>query len=598
MLSSVSANQAAFEQRQLTEKQAKQWLKAREKTVKAWIYLAAIAGVINGLLLMLQLAVFAFILQQLLIERQHLFAHLDALNFDYSQIFSGLFQVYPLLNPAQNYLIPAMGLWLIAVILRSIMIYLSQTLGFEAAAIIKTDLREQLLSRLPKIESAYFKQHSAGELTATILEQVEALEPYFSRYCPQQKLISLLPLLMIIAIWSINWLVAVILMIAMPLLIIFMALIGISAAATSRHQFLTLTRMSGYFLDRLQGLTTLKLFGQAQRELLTITQVANDFRLSTMNVLRIAFLSSTVLEFFSAIAIALIAVYVSLTLLGLIHIGPENPLNLQQSLFLLLLAPEFFNPLRQLAVFYHDRASALGAANLLIQLSQAPILTWSTTPLIHETNYCLELNQVSKSYHQRFILREVELQIKAGEKVVLIGDSGAGKSTLLRLFLGLETADQGQVFINGQSVNSTIASEQIAWIGQQATIFYGSISDNISLFNSHYSSDELLTAAKAAGVTEFSDGLTKGLNTLIGERGYGLSGGQVQRIALARAFLKNAPIILLDEPTAHLDQETKNQLLNTIEQLFKDKTVIIASHDPEVIARIPRKMTLQNAQLI
>lgn len=587
------SNQTAFEQRKNREKYCKQWLKIQQKTVSKSINYAALAGINNGLLLVVQSTLLAFILHSLLIEKQNLFANLDNLNFDLTAFFKGLFSIQVQIVQTQNSLLPALALLFVVMLLRSVSVYMFQNIGFEAAATVKTGVRETLVNKLPQLDPNYLKQQSSGELAATLLEHIEALEPYFSRYCPQQLIITLLPLLMIALVWTINWVVALIFFVAFPLVILFMALIGISAAAASRSQFLAMARMGGYFLDRLQGLPTLKLFGQAQCELEHITQVADDFRGTTMKVLRIAFLSSTVLEFFSALGIAAVATYVGLGLLGKINFGPAQHINLQQALFVLLIAPEFFTPLRQLGIFYHDRAAALGAADLILKVLDAPILTWhEKSDIKTQSFFCLELQNVSKKYAERTVLNALNLQISAGEKIALVGESGAGKTTLLKLLLGFEQADEGRVLIQGRNINPDDAMATMAWIGQNSTIFYGTISDNISLSNPAYSTDDIQIAAKAAGVTEFSDAFETGLETLIGERGYGLSGGQIQRIGLARAFLKNAPIIVLDEPTAHLDEQNKIILLAVIAELFKDKTVIIASHDAVVIERMTRKIIL------
>jgi ATP-binding cassette subfamily C protein CydD len=596
-----SANKTAFEERRTREKYCQQWLKTQKKTVSKFINYAALAGICNGLLLLLQAALLAFILHSLLIEKQSLFANLNQLNFQLNTFFSGLLAAQIPYNLPENVLLPAIIFLFLVMMLRSCTVYLFQTTGFEAAARIKTRLRQELVNKLIHLEPNYLKQHQSGELAATLLEQIEALEPFFSRYSAQQTIIAVLPLLMIACVMPINWVAGVIFLIAFPLVIFFMAVIGISAAVASRNQFLAMARMGGYFLDRLQGLPTLKLFGQAQRELAHITYVADDFRGTTMKVLRIAFLSSTVLEFFSALGVAAIAVYVGLGLLGKIEFGPAKHITLQQALFVLFIAPEFFMPLRQLAVFYHDRAAALGAADLILKVMDAPTLSFPQTNLTDFKklpDLSLELQNVSKKYGERTILSAINLQIQALEKIALVGESGAGKTTLLKLMLGLETASEGMVLLKGLPVNPDFASANITWIGQGASIFYGSISDNISLFNSDYSAEMIQTAAEKAGVSEFSKNLPEGLATLVGERGYGLSGGQIQRIALARAFLKNAPIVLLDEPTSHLDEQNKLLLLDVIDALFKDKTLLIASHDPAVIARMSRQIVIENGRLL
>ena len=243
-----------------------------------------------------------------------------------------------------------------------------QTWGFEAGAQVRASVRKQLFARFLTLGPAGIKQRQSGELAAVTLEQVDALENYFSRYLPQQMIVGVLPIIMIIVVMPVNWVVGLIFLVTGPLVPIFMALVGMGAASANRSQFLAMARMSGYFLDRLQGLATLKLFGQATQELANINKIADGFREKTMAVLRIAFLSSAILEFFSAVAVALVAVYVGLGLLGQIHFGPAEHISLSEALFVLLLAPEFFMPLRQLAINYHDRAAALGATDAILAI--------------------------------------------------------------------------------------------------------------------------------------------------------------------------------------------------------------------------------------
>jgi len=488
-------------------------------------------------------------------------------------------------------------------ILRSVCVYWHQTAGFEAGAQVRASVRQQLLDKFLTLGPAAIKQRQSGELAAVTLEQVDALENYFSRYLPQQMIVGVLPIIMIIAVMPVNWVVGLIFLVTGPLVPVFMALVGMGAASANRSQFLAMSRMSGYFLDRLQGLATLKLFGQATQELANINKIADGFREKTMAVLRIAFLSSAVLEFFSAIAVALVAVYVGLGLLGLAHFGPAEHISLSEALFVLLLAPEFFMPLRQLAINYHDRAAALGATDAILVILEQDAEVLDNEGDASAASYSdfqgslIEFSNVSKSYGKRQVLTGINLHIATGEKVALVGESGAGKTTLLNLLLGFEAPTEGQMLLNGQTVNRECAAKAIAWVGQNAYIFHGTIKDNIALADPNASEQSIANASEAAGITEFSTQLPDGLLTPIGERGYGLSGGQVQRIALARAFLKNADIILLDEPTANLDAANKTLLLDVIDRLFADKTLIIASHDPDVIQRMGRRVELQQGRL-
>jgi ATP-binding cassette subfamily C protein CydD len=562
-------NQAYFDKSKAREKTCARWLKEQSKAVHKPILLAAIAGISNGLGVIVQSAVLAFILQAIIIDKL----------------------------PWASLIIPFIVLAGVF-ILRSMCVYWQQTWGFEAGAHVRASVRKQLFDTFLALGPAGLKQQHSGELAAVTLEQVDALENYFTRYLPQQMIVGVLPLIMIIVVMPVNWVVGLIFLLTGPLVPVFMALVGMGAASANRNQFLAMARMSGYFLDRLQGLATLKLFGQAHQELANINTIADGFREKTMAVLRIAFLSSAILEFFSAVAVALVAVYVGLGLLGQIHFGPAGHISLREALFVLLLAPEFFMPLRLLAIHYHDRAAALGATDAILAILEQDAEVLATGESDPGSTHLIEINTVSKSYGERQVLTDITLRIAAGEKIALVGESGAGKTTLLNLLLGFEAPTQGHVVLNGLAVNRERAAQAIAWVGQNAYIFHGNIKDNIALADPEASEQRIIDAAQAAGVSEFSAHLPEGLLTPIGERGYGLSGGQVQRIALARAFLKNAEIVLLDEPTANLDAANKTLLLNVIDRLFIGKTLIIATHDPVVIERMSRRIVLQQGRLV
>jgi len=567
-------NQRFFDKNKAREQACTAWLKAQSKTFKKPVLMAAVAGIGNGIGVIAQAALLSFILQALIIEHT-----------------SWQLLVKP-------------GLLLLAVFfVRSVCVYWQQTTGFEASAQIKASLRQALSTKFAALGPAFIKHQQSGELAATPLEQIEALDAYFSRYLPQQFIVGVLPLVMIAVVMPINWVVGVVFLLTGPLVPVFMALVGMGAASAQRNQFLAMARMGGYFQDRLQGLSTLKLFGQAWQELNNINLIADDFREKTMAVLRIAFLSSAVLEFFSAVAVALVAVYVGLGLLGAIQFGPAQNITLSEALFVLLLAPEFFMPLRQLAIYYHDKAAAVAAADAILSILEQPevlvrdggVYPEGQKSIAHPT---IEIDQVDKNYGQRQVLTAISLAINVGEKIALIGESGAGKTTLINLMLGFEAPTHGRVLLGGQDVTQSWAAQHIAWVGQNASVFHGTLRDNIAIADPNATEQDIINAAIAAGVTEFSERLPEGLLTPIGEHGFGLSGGQIQRLALARAFLKNAEIIVLDEPTANLDTGNKTLLLNTIEQLFQDKTLIIASHDADVIQRMSRHIVLQQGRLV
>jgi ATP-binding cassette, subfamily C, bacterial CydD len=560
-------NQQYFDQHQAREKHCTHWLKNQSQTIKKPIRLAAVFGILHGVLIIGQMMILAEVLSSLVLQQAEL---------------SSLYQ--PLASLAA------------LLVLRAVLQYQQQAIGFQASVTIREQLRQQLLTAYAN--PSLLKQHHSGALSSISLEQVNAIAPYFSRYLPQQLIVSVLPLMMLAVVFSQNWLVGLILLITAPLIPIFMILAGMGANAAQAEQFLALSRMSGYFLDRLQGLPTLKLFGLANAELTKVQAVAKNFRISTMRVLHIAFLSSAVLEFFSALAVALVAVYVGLSLLGKLSYAPA--IDFKTGLFVLLIAPEFFQPLRQLAVFYHDKSAALTAADNILNILESDAVGWVAPATQHkiQTTALIELKNIHKTYDDRAVLTDINLNIQQGEKIALVGTSGAGKTTLLNILLGFETATTGEIYLNGEALNRERATENMTYVGQNAYLFYGTIYDNIALANTQATEQQVYAAAQAAGVTEFSNALPDGLQTIVGERGYGLSGGQAQRIALARAFLKNTDIILLDEPTAHLDADTKTRLIAMIMELFKDKTLIIATHDEAVMQCMKRCVELQQGRLV
>ncbi len=563
---SIIENQQAYDSNEERERYCQAWLKEQKNKFRWQLYQTASIGVLQGVLLILQSALLAFLLQQILIEER-----------------------------ALKLLLTEFTTLLVIAVLRAISTYYYPLFGFKLAEQLKSSIRQQLQDKFSQLGPAFCHQHQSGELAATSFEHIEALENYYARYLPQQIIVSVLPLLMIAVVMPVNWVVGIIFLLTAPLIPLFMVLVGMGAASASRRQFLTMARMSAYFLDRLQGLSTLKLFSQAEAEAIRIQGISSDFRQKTMEVLRIAFLSSAVLEFFSALAVALLAVYVGLGLLGLLDFGPAENITLQEALFVLLLAPEFFNPLKQLAVFYHDKAAAIGAADNILKILQQAVTENEFKQRDFSAvkpEYAIELQEVNKSFQQQQLFNDFNLQIKAGEKVAVIGESGAGKTTLINLLLGFEQAGKGRVLIQGEKASVENTVKNIAWLGQQSTIFYGSIKDNISLGDQAVSEQAIIEAADQAGVLAFASELEQGLMTRVGEKGYGLSGGQVRRIVLARALIKNAPIIVLDEPTAHLEHDLKISVLNTIAELFKDKTLLIISHDDEVIDRMDRIVEL------
>jgi len=552
------------------------FLKERIRTARGPLVLAVGAGVADGLLLIGQAALLALVLHAAIIEgapRSALWGPLG-----------GLLAIY-------------LG--------RAGLAWLGEVAGFAAAARVKAALRDEVQARLARLGPAFLADRSSGAVAATAVEQVEAVEGFFARYLPQMALAALVPLAILAVVFPVDWVVGLLFLLTAPLIPMFMAIVGMGAAAASRRQFKVLERMSGHFLDRLQGLTTLKLFNMARHELETIRDVSDEFRRRTMSVLKLAFLSSAVLEFFSSVAIAMVAIYVGFALLGLIGFGAADGMTLYVGLFVLLLAPDFFLPLRRLAASYHDRAAAVAAAQGLIEILEAPLPPEPArpTPLPRLDRAGLAFEGVTLRFdgRDRPALDGVGFRMEPGERVALAGPSGSGKSTAIRLALGFHRPDLGHVRLNGVDLAEADLEDwrrAIAWIGQSPHLFHGTLADNILLGQPDADAAAVAAAAEQARVADFARDLPRGLDTLVGERGHGLSGGQAQRVALARAFLKDAPLLLLDEPTGNLDAENEALVLEAIGRLAEGRTVLLATHSPAGIIGMDRVLTLDHGRLV
>jgi ATP-binding cassette subfamily C protein CydD len=396
------------------------------------------------------------------------------------------------------------------------------------------------------------------------------------------------------------------LLVTAPLIPLFTILVGMGAENISQRHFQALARMSAHFLDVLQGLATLKLFGRSHDEAERIAHVSADFRRRTMSVLRIAFLSSAVLEFFASLSIALVAVYLGMSYLGYFSFGTYGrPLTLADGLFILLLAPEYYLPLRELGAYYHARAQALAAAEQIRDLLEGPLPGMSGGTLRPEDGGRIDIQcrglHLAYDGGRRPALKGVSLDLISGRCTALVGGSGAGKSTLVFLLLGFVRPDRGEIIVNGVPL-STIEpgwwQRQIGWIGQDPVIFYGTIRDNLRMGRPDAGDDEVAAAARAAGVLDFALRLPRGLDTPVGEQGVGLSRGEAQRVALGRVFLKNAPVLLLDEPCAGLDAETERLVLGAIEYLRADRTVLTVTHRLADIHRADRIVLLEEGQVV
>jgi ATP-binding cassette, subfamily C, bacterial CydD len=473
-----------------------------------------------------------------------------------------------------------------AVLLRAVLAWRREASAFGAGEQIRSQVQLRLLEQITARGPAFTRGEQTGALTSVLVEQVEGLQDFYALYLPQLALVVLLPLTVAAAVMPLSWAAGGLLLVTAPLIPLFTILVGMGAENISQRHFQSLARMSAHFLDVLQGLATLKLFGRSRDEVERIVRVSADYRRRTLSVLRVAFISSAVLEFFTCLSIALVAVYLGMSYLGYFSFGMYGrPLTLAEGLFILLLAPEFFLPLRELGAHYHARAQALAAAERIRGVLEGPLPGVSGGRLRPETAGGVHIRcrglQVAYEDGRRPALKGVSLDLAPGRSTALVGGSGAGKSTLIFLLLGFLRPDQGEILVNGVALGDIDPGwwrRQVGWIGQNPALFHGTIHDNLRLGRPDAGNGEILAAAKAAGVLEFADRLPRRLDTPVGEQGVGLSRGEAQRVALGRVFLKNAPVLLLDEPCAGLDAETERRVTGAVESLRAGRTVLTVTH--------------------
>ncbi|WP_206931178.1 thiol reductant ABC exporter subunit CydD [Roseococcus thiosulfatophilus] len=441
----------------------------------------------------------------------------------------------------------------------------------------RASLRTALFARL--LELGPDDKRGVGEKATLLVDRVEALDGFFARWLPAVALAILAPAtIILVAAWA-DWVTALVLLVMGLLVPVGMAVTGIGAARESRRQMDVLGRLSGRFVDRLRGLSTLVQFNRAEDEARHLGQVAEEFRTRTMRVLRVAFLSTTVLELLAAGTIAYLA-WRHGAHLGANHTDPVA------AIFCILLVPAFFQPLRTFSQAYHEAMSARGAAADLAPLLEAPpaegLLLESMPPRV-----TVAFTEVALRYegNPKPALDRLTFAVSPGETLLLVGPSGSGKSSVLKLLMGFARPTSGRIALNGQDATRLKPAELrrlSAYVGQRAHLFQGTLRENIALARPDATEAEITRAAEAARVMSFARRLPKGLDTEVGEGGYGLSGGQRQRVALARAFLRDAPLILLDEPTTALDPGTEAEVMESIARLCAGRTAIIATHSPQL----------------
>ncbi|KAB7775479.1 thiol reductant ABC exporter subunit CydD [Xanthomonas sp. LMG 12459] len=563
--------------------QRMRWLEALAVAARGRQRLAAAAISASGALLIVQAGAIAWLVQALLVERHDL---------------------------AQA--LPAFGLLALVLVLRAGLGAAAQRAAGDVADAAKLELRRRVYRQLLQRGPLWLRGQRNGELGELLLAHGDALDGYYAGYRPARWEVSVVPLLIVLAVaWS-DWVVGLILLFTAPLVPIFMMLVGWGAEAAGRRQLRELARMGGHFADRLKGLGLLRLYGRGDDELRGIAAAAEGVRERTLKVLRIAFLSSTVLEFFASVSVAIVALYLGLSYLGMIALHGSVP-TLGTGVFCLLLAPEFYAPLRRLAAHYHDRANALAAAaeveRLLESLPQA-----TDAPAAHAEGAAVPNDAAAeampvaapstsasrevpllqaRALHLRPLgarcdaVQGLDVDLHAGQRLALVGPSGSGKSTLLEALAGWLPPRAGTLQVR--------KGLRIGYAGQRPYLFHGSIADNLRLADPQASAAQLHAAAEAAQVLRFAARLPQGLDTPIGERGFGLSGGEARRIGLARLLLRDPELLLLDEPTAFLDADTEADLLHTLAEFARGRSVIVATHSEaalrwaDTVLRLPAR---------
>jgi ATP-binding cassette, subfamily C, bacterial CydD len=500
----------------------------------------------------------------------------------------------------------AVALWpvlvsLLAVVLaRSVAVYGGEVAALRASASVKSQLRRRLAAQVLRLGPAWLGGQRTGEIATLATRGLDALDPYFARYLPQLVLACLVPLAVAVRVALADWISALIIVVTLPLIPVFTVLVGLPARARARRQWLLLARLGGHFLDVVEGLTTLKVFGRARPQAEVIGRVTDEHRTATMSVLRVAFLSALVLELTAALATALVAVEVGLRLLGG-HIGYEA------ALLVLLLTPEAFLPLRAVAMHFHASMEGMAAAGRVCDLLDIKPSRTGAAPrasaAVDLGRQAITLDGVCLSYpgRDRPALDGVSLTIAPGERIAVAGASGAGKSSLLALLLRFVEPSDGRIEAGGLSLDSIAMDawrRQIAWVPQHPALMSGSVAANIALGQAGASRDAIAFAAGLAGADGFIRALPHGYDTPLGERGLRLSAGQRQRIALARAFLRDAPLLLLDEPAAHLDPVTAGQMLAAVERLMAGRTAILVSHGVRWPGGADRTLTLDGGRVV
>lgn len=487
-----------------------------------------------------------------------------------------------------------------AVVVRSGLTYAREFVAQRSAIRVKAEVRERLFAHLFALGMSFTTAERSGELVATVVEGVERLEGYFARFLPQSVLTGIVPLLVAACALWLDPLTGVILLVTGPLIPVFMWLLGVAAQSHANRQFLELRRLSAHFLDVMQGLGTLKLFNRSRAQTDSIRAISERFRQRTMDVLRVAFLSGFVLELTSTISTAIVAVTVGVRLL-------EGQIGFERALLVLMLAPEFYAPFRQLGLEHHAGMEGSAAAERIFEVLDTPVPAGAggnvsdANPVLNAP-LALEFRDVSFTYpsSQTPALEGVSFRLEPGKRTAIVGASGSGKTTLARLVLRFLESAHGEVLANGVPIHALEPGfwrRFVAFVPQTPHLFDGTILENLRLARPDASLEEVQAALEHAGALGFVEAMIDGLHTRVGEDGARLSGGERQRLAIARAFLKDAPLLILDEATSHLDAQSEAVVVDALERLAHGRTTLVIAHRLATVVNADEIIVLERGRV-
>ncbi|MGF1802195.1 cysteine/glutathione ABC transporter permease/ATP-binding protein CydD [Vibrio gigantis] len=549
------------------------WLKQQSKLAKRWLMIAISLGVLSSVFLIAQAALLASILHQLIIE-----------NVDKSELvghFAGL---------------------ALSVVGRAGCTWGREIAGYRCGEQIRVYIRQLILDKLRELGPAYIKGKPAGTWATLLLEQVEDMQDFFSRYLPQMSLSVMIPFIILVVVFPVNWAAGLIFLITAPLVPMFMALVGMKAADANRKNFKALQRLSGHFYDRLQSMTTIRLFDRTSAETEVLKGASEVFRTRTMDVLKIAFLSSAVLEFFTSISIAMTAVYFGFTYIGELNFGHYGVgITLFAGLFILILAPEFYQPLRDLGTFYHAKQQAVGAAESIVEFLETDITKVKSgdTQLDSAQGINIEAQDLKVLSPEGVqLVGPISFALNTRQSTALVGPSGAGKTSLINAILGFMPYE-GSLKINGIELRDLdLASwrKTISWVGQNPLLLHGSIRDNVTLGKQDITDQTVQNALEQSFANEFVN--EHGLDYMISDRSGGLSVGQSQRLALARAMIQDGQFWLLDEPTASLDTRSEQLVMKGINSNIESRTALLVTHQLAPLQSVDNILVMRDGGLV